>query len=167
MCALPAVFMSRICRFLMLISFATQFDFLSFKGRMLVGHAIHNDLAALQMSHPRKLIRDTAKYPPLMREPRPGRKPKPRALRKLAAEQLGLEIQSGEHSPVDDARCALYLYHKHQKVRSTGFSVHAAPCRCRFITPPRPLDWKHGFLASLRHCTKYDHGVLLLALTCL
>mmetsp|Transcript_6626 Transcript_6626/g.18478 ORF Transcript_6626/g.18478 Transcript_6626/m.18478 type:complete len:256 (-) Transcript_6626:128-895(-) len=96
------------------------------KGRMLVGHAIHNDLAALQMSHPRKLIRDTAKYPPLMREPRPGRKPKPRALRKLAAEQLGLEIQSGEHSPVDDARCALYLYHKHQKEWEKSLRVHKA-----------------------------------------
>mmetsp|Transcript_35362 Transcript_35362/g.89142 ORF Transcript_35362/g.89142 Transcript_35362/m.89142 type:complete len:311 (+) Transcript_35362:507-1439(+) len=86
------------------------------KGRLLVGHAIHNDLQALQLSHPHKLIRDTAKYPPLMRVVHNGkRKPKPRALRKLAAEQLGFEIQAGEHSPVDDARCALYLYHKHRK----------------------------------------------------
>jgi hypothetical protein len=28
----------------------------------------------------------------------------------LAAEHLGLTIQAGEHSPVDDARAALYLY---------------------------------------------------------
>lgn len=86
------------------------------KDRILVGHAIHNDLTALQLSHPHKFIRDTARYPPLMRVVHNGaRKPKPRALRKLAAEQLGFEIQSGEHSPVDDARCALYLYHKHRK----------------------------------------------------
>lgn len=64
------------------------------QGRLLVGHAIHNDLQALQLSHPHKLIRDTAKYPPLMRVVHNGkRKPKPRALRKLAAEQLGFEIQ--------------------------------------------------------------------------
>jgi RNA exonuclease 4 len=43
-----------------------------------------------------------------------GRKPRPQALRTLAALQLGLEIQQGEHSPVDDARCAMYLYLRHR-----------------------------------------------------
>lgn len=71
---------------------------------------------ALLLSHPRKLIRDTARYPPLMRATIPGRRPKPRALRHLALEHLGLTIQAGEHSPVDDARAALYLYQKHRKV---------------------------------------------------
>ena len=52
-----------------------------------------------------------------MRATAPGRRPKPRALRHLAAEQLGLAIQAGEHSPVDDARAALYLYQKHRRVR--------------------------------------------------
>ncbi len=63
-------------------------------------------LQALLLSHKRKDVRDTSRYPPLMREqPRTG-KLKPRALRHLAAEQLGLTIQEGEHSPVDDAvRC--------------------------------------------------------------
>ncbi|KAL6749604.1 ribonuclease H-like domain-containing protein [Haematococcus lacustris] len=80
------------------------------KGRMLVGHGLQNDLKALLLDHPRKDMRDTARYPPLMRRLGPGRKAKPRALRHLAAELLGLDIQSGEHSPVDDARAALYLY---------------------------------------------------------
>ena len=65
-----------------------------------------------------KLIRDTARYPPLMRPAQPGRKPRPRALRHLAFEELGLGIQEGEHSPVEDARSALYLYQKNAKVRS-------------------------------------------------
>ena len=30
-------------------------------GRILVGHALHNDLAALFLSHPRTHIRDTAR----------------------------------------------------------------------------------------------------------
>ena len=45
---------------------------------------------------------------------------KARALRHLAAEQLGLTIQEGEHSPVDDARASLYLYLKHRKVGLEG-----------------------------------------------
>ena len=73
-------------------------------------------MQALLLSHPRKLIRDTARYPPLMRATAPGRRPKPRALRHLAAQHLALAIQAGEHSPVDDARAALYLYLRFQKV---------------------------------------------------
>ena len=52
-----------------------------------------------------------------MRATAPGRRPKPRALRHVAAQHLGLTIQAGEHSPVDDARAALYLYLRFQKVR--------------------------------------------------
>lgn len=32
------------------------------KGRMLVGHSIHNDLEVLKLNHPSVDIRDTAKY---------------------------------------------------------------------------------------------------------
>jgi hypothetical protein len=35
------------------------------------------------------------------------------ALKQLAQQQLGLSIQEGQHSSVDDARAALYLYQKH------------------------------------------------------
>jgi RNA exonuclease 4 len=83
-------------------------------GRTLVGHAISNDLAVLLLSHPKKLIRDTSRYPPLMWS-KPGSKKRAQALRVLAQRELGLKIQEGEHSPVDDARAALYLYHKHRK----------------------------------------------------
>lgn len=81
-------------------------------------------LQALLLSHPRKHIRDTARYPPLMRATAPGRRPKPRALRHLAAQHLGLTIQAGEHSPVDDARAALYLYLRFQKVSSPRKGLH-------------------------------------------
>eukprot|EP00798_Chlamydomonas_sp_ICE-L_P024420 gene24421-10019_t len=36
------------------------------EGRTLVGHALHHDLEALKLDHPRIAIRDTAGYPPLM-----------------------------------------------------------------------------------------------------
>ncbi len=50
-------------------------------------------MQALLLSHPRRFIRDTARYPPQMRASAPGRRPKPRALRHLALEHLGLTIQ--------------------------------------------------------------------------
>ncbi|XP_054440759.1 RNA exonuclease 4 isoform X2 [Pteronotus mesoamericanus] len=34
------------------------------KGRILVGHAVHNDLKVLFLDHPKKKIRDTQKYKP-------------------------------------------------------------------------------------------------------
>jgi RNA exonuclease 4 len=83
------------------------------QAKVLVGHAISNDLAVLLLSHPKKLIRDTSRYPPLMFTKR-GKK-RAQALRVLAERELGLKIQEGEHNPVDDARAALYLYHKHRK----------------------------------------------------
>lgn len=76
-------------------------------------------LQALLLSHPAKLVRDTARFPPLMGASQPGRKPKARALRHLAFEELGLGIQEGEHSPVEDARAALYLYQRHAKVNAS------------------------------------------------
>jgi hypothetical protein len=36
-------------------------------GKILVGHALHNDLDVLMLSHPRSKIRDTATFVPYMR----------------------------------------------------------------------------------------------------
>ena len=36
------------------------------KNRIVVGHGISNDFEALMLNHPKKLIRDTATYDPLM-----------------------------------------------------------------------------------------------------
>ena len=104
------------------------------EGRVLVGHAVSHDLKALMLGHPRAMLRDTAKYPPLMRSPgAPGRKPKARKLRDLAAQHLGLAIQEGEHSPVDDARAALYLYQLHRK---TWEAALKRPGGLRELRPP-------------------------------
>lgn len=82
------------------------------KGKVLVGHALKNDLAVLMLSHPRTHIRDTASYRPLMRSRKVGDKEKyrPNALRNLAKERLGITIQDGEHDPGVDARTAMMLY---------------------------------------------------------
>ncbi|KAJ4726383.1 RNA exonuclease 4-like [Melia azedarach] len=79
------------------------------EGRILVGHALHNDLKALLLTHPKKDLRDTSEYQPFLKD---GRR---KALRHLAAEILGVEIQIGEHCPIDDARAAMLLYMKNRK----------------------------------------------------
>ncbi|PWN97670.1 hypothetical protein FA09DRAFT_339164 [Tilletiopsis washingtonensis] len=78
------------------------------KGRVLVGHAIQNDLKALLLSHPRPLVRDTATFKPL----RDIAKTKHPALRNLARLVLGISIQveGEEHSSVEDAQATMAVY---------------------------------------------------------
>lgn len=85
------------------------------EGKILVGHALENDLAALMWTHPVEDIRDTAKYAPYMTM-RNGKK-RPRKLKDLAKEVLGIDIQrEGEaHDSVQDANAAMGLYQKAQK----------------------------------------------------
>eukprot|EP01116_Phalansterium_solitarium_P014585 TRINITY_DN3230_c0_g1_i2.p1 TRINITY_DN3230_c0_g1~~TRINITY_DN3230_c0_g1_i2.p1 ORF type:complete len:333 (-),score=47.63 TRINITY_DN3230_c0_g1_i2:239-1237(-) len=80
------------------------------KDRIVVGHALHNDFKVLFLSHPWNMIRDTAKYRPLMRK-----RNKPHALKNLVRMHLGAQIQGGEHEPDEDARAALLLYKMFKK----------------------------------------------------
>ncbi|KAI8645434.1 ribonuclease H-like domain-containing protein [Parasitella parasitica] len=76
------------------------------RNRILVGHAVYNDLQALILSHPALLIRDTSRYKPF-RKLAKGRTP---GLKMLVKEVLGINIQSGSHSSVEDARFTIQLY---------------------------------------------------------
>ncbi|KAF7989327.1 hypothetical protein HCN44_008001 [Aphidius gifuensis] len=76
------------------------------KGRILVGHALKHDLTVLFLSHPRRQLRDTSRYS-LFRKVSKGNTP---SLKKLATELLGIDIQTGEHNSVEDARTAMHLY---------------------------------------------------------
>ena len=77
-------------------------------GKILVGHAIRHDLDALMLGHPKRDIRDTSRYPPF-RALAKGRTP---GLKRLAKEILGVEIQGGEHSSVEDARATMLLFRR-------------------------------------------------------
>ncbi|KAH9944999.1 ribonuclease H-like protein [Epithele typhae] len=93
------------------------------KDRILVGHAVHNDLKALLLSHPRPLTRDTqllAHKHNLMR----GRRP---ALRHLVRQELGLTIQGGEHSSVTDARATMAVFRLHRKTWEKGLRAPPPP----------------------------------------
>lgn len=80
------------------------------KGRIVVGHDIRHDFEVLMLDHPRKDTRDTARFPGFKKY---GNGPKP-ALRVLAREILGVEIQTGQHSSVEDARVTMLLFRKHK-----------------------------------------------------
>lgn len=84
------------------------------KGKVLVGHALQNDMKVLMLSHPRLLVRDTSRYPAYMRN-LPNGKRRPRALRDLTQQFLNKTIQTGEHDSVEDARCTMELYLRAQR----------------------------------------------------
>ena len=78
------------------------------KDRILVGHSLRNDLDVLFLSHPRHDRRDTANHAQY-RQLAGGGYPK---LKILASELLGLEIQGGSHSSLEDARACMLLFRR-------------------------------------------------------
>ncbi|NXK00897.1 I20L2 protein, partial [Corythaixoides concolor] len=80
-------------------------------GKVVVGHAIHNDFKALKYVHPKALTRDTSRIPLLNRR---GGFPEGASvsLKRLTKELLHRDIQVGKsgHSSVEDARATMELY---------------------------------------------------------
>lgn len=82
------------------------------QDRILVGHALKNDLRALGLVHPWQRIRDTAKYEPFMKDRFQDGMLWPRKLKELAFQKLHRTIQQlgNPHCPLEDAQTALDLY---------------------------------------------------------
>ena len=80
-------------------------------GKILVGHAIKHDLEALLLGHSKRDIRDTSRYP-AFRQLAGGKTP---SLKKLAREVLGVDIQGGEHSSIEDARATMLLFRREKE----------------------------------------------------
>ena len=80
--------------------------------KILVGHALKNDLHALWIYHPWQQTRDTAKYAPFMKTRFDDGILWPRKLRDLVQEKLHRRIQTPDkaHSPIEDAFAAMQLY---------------------------------------------------------
>ena len=77
-------------------------------GRILVGHAVKNDLDVLILKHDTRFTRDTSKFSKFRAlAAKPGWTP---GLKLLADKLLGVEIQVGAHSSVEDARATMALY---------------------------------------------------------
>lgn len=70
------------------------------KDKIIIGHALFNDLAALSHRHVYEDVRDTALFYPLRKLTNIVHEGQYPSLRALSKEVLGREIQTGEHSPV-------------------------------------------------------------------
>ena len=79
------------------------------RGRVLIGHAIRNDLAALGIRHPPAFVRDTSIYFKTMFN---GKVP---SLKRLSETLLNVKVQTGEHSSVEDAKATMRLYTLYKK----------------------------------------------------
>lgn len=87
------------------------------QNRILVGHAVKNDLDILILKHDKRFIRDTSKYSKFRElAPIPGRTP---GLKHLVEKLLGVEIQVGAHSSVEDARATMALF----RLEKEGFDA--------------------------------------------
>ncbi|GJJ78922.1 RNA exonuclease 4 [Entomortierella parvispora] len=91
------------------------------EDKIVVGHAVHNDFKALLLDHPQRLIRDTSRYKPF-RALSKGNTP---SLKRLAHEILGIRIQDGAHSSVEDARITILLYRKHKDAWDASLALKA------------------------------------------
>ncbi|KAJ3320631.1 3'-5' exonuclease [Boothiomyces sp. JEL0866] len=80
------------------------------KDKIIIGHALKNDFAALMLDHPARMTRDTARYKPLKN---PETK-NSQSLKILAKQELGADIQTGSHSSVEDASTTMMIYKKHK-----------------------------------------------------
>ncbi|XP_077432359.1 interferon-stimulated 20 kDa exonuclease-like 2 [Vanacampus margaritifer] len=80
-------------------------------GKVVIGHAVHNDFRVLQYTHPAALTRDTSRIPLLNQ--RAGFEEKGCAsLKRLTKAIFNRDIQTGRrgHSSVEDARATMELY---------------------------------------------------------
>jgi len=109
------------------------------RGKIVVGHALQNDLNVLKLSVPWYMIRDTTLYPPFWKSDEFGN-PRPRRLKHLTKEFVGVEIQTGEHNSIEDARAAMMLHNAvgqewHQWIENFITTEHASRCSPRGRMP--------------------------------
>uniref|UniRef100_A0A182WMB0 RNA exonuclease 4 n=1 Tax=Anopheles minimus TaxID=112268 RepID=A0A182WMB0_9DIPT len=81
-------------------------------GKILVGHALKNDLLVLNLRHPKYNIRDTSRFRPIAKKAGSFGTP---SLKSIAYALLGEDIQDGSHDSVEDARAAMKIYLLFQK----------------------------------------------------
>ncbi|KAI4320469.1 hypothetical protein MLD38_033945 [Melastoma candidum] len=95
------------------------------KARILVGHGLDHDLDRLQVEFPQFMIRDTEKYPPLMKTSGLSN-----SLKYLTQTYLGYDIQTGRtQDPYEEcvASMRLYLRMRHQDHLKEDYPLASDP----------------------------------------
>lgn len=82
-------------------------------GVCFVGHGLCSDFRACDLVVPPSQIVDTVELFRIKTQ-------RKLSLRYLAASVLGIDIQSGSHDSIEDARTALALYAAYRELQSTG-----------------------------------------------
>ncbi|KAI0030010.1 ribonuclease H-like domain-containing protein [Vararia minispora EC-137] len=106
-------------------------------GRILVGHALHNDLQALMLPHPRAQTRDTQ----LLAYRHGQTKNRLPALRNLVKDMLGIAIQEGEHNSIVDARATMAIYRLHRKQWDQAFNIKPIRVKLEMQTSEKILPY--------------------------
>ncbi|KAJ3995117.1 ribonuclease H-like domain-containing protein [Lentinula boryana] len=88
------------------------------QDRILVGHAVHNDLKAC-----RNPIPTHSRHTQYLAGKSKVVRTKYVALRKLVEQELGIVIQAGEHSSLVDARATMAVYRLHRKEWDHGLKI--------------------------------------------
>lgn len=78
------------------------------QGKILVGHSIKHDLLVLQINWKKYSLRDSQDHEAFRRRDRPQKL-------KYLCRGIGLSIQSGEHSSVEDAQAVMAVYRAHKE----------------------------------------------------
>ncbi|KAI4350699.1 hypothetical protein L6164_005129 [Bauhinia variegata] len=89
------------------------------KARILVGHGLDHDLESLQIEYRPEMLRDTAKYPPLMKTSKLSN-----SLKYLTQAYLGYDIQTGIQDPYEDCVATMRLY---MRMRSQAHRIEDYP----------------------------------------
>ncbi|KAI9078068.1 hypothetical protein K1719_039993 [Acacia pycnantha] len=89
------------------------------RARILVGHGLDHDLESLQVEFRSEMIRDTEKYPPLMKTSKLSN-----SLKYLTQAYLGYEIQTGIQDPYEDCVATMRLY---MRMRSQAHKIEEYP----------------------------------------
>lgn len=113
------------------------------RAKLLVGHNLDHVLQCLEMEYPTHLIRDTAKYPPLVKTNKASN-----TLNNLTQAFLGYEIQKGtSHEPYEDCVAAIRLY---RKMRSQRHSCEEGSAYDNWTNNNNPFTvWKQKDLEAM------------------
>nr|XP_005494168.1 RNA exonuclease 4 [Zonotrichia albicollis] len=97
------------------------------QGRILVGHALRNDLKVLLLDHPHKMIRDTQRYKPFKERVKSSRP----SLKLLCEKLLSVQVQTAEHCSIQDAQAAMRLYTLEKKKWEAAVKNKANKKNCK------------------------------------
>ncbi|KAF7819589.1 apoptosis-enhancing nuclease-like [Senna tora] len=103
------------------------------RARILVGHGLDHDLECLQMEYRAEMIRDTAKYPPLMKTSK-------------LSNSLKYEIQSGIQDPYEDCVATMRLY---MRMRSQVHKREDQPLACDPQNKNNFASWRQSELERM------------------